>query len=106
MVNVIEIKIVKDSRNFKSILTDLIKTLSKIHCVNLSHNKQQTKDKTMTTTYKSKNFDKRLSKWCAENRKAKAIRNSLTNEQREQVKKDIANACNFINQTFKNKEAN
>jgi len=45
MVNVIEIKIVKDSRSFKSILTDLIKTLSKIHCVNLNHNKQLTKGK-------------------------------------------------------------
>jgi len=41
MVNVIEIKIVKDSRSFKSILTDLIKTLSKIHCVSLSHKQQK-----------------------------------------------------------------
>ena len=52
MVNVIEIKIVKDSRSFKSILTDLIKTLSKIHCVNLSHKQKQPKDKTMTIKQK------------------------------------------------------
>ena len=45
MVNVIKIEIVKDSRSFKSILTDLIKTLSKIHCVNLSHKQKQTKGK-------------------------------------------------------------
>ncbi|BAQ85693.1 hypothetical protein [uncultured Mediterranean phage uvMED] len=61
--------------------------------------------KSSDVIYQSPGWNKRLSKWCAENRKAKAIRKSLTNEQRKQVKKDIANACNFINQTFKNKEA-
>ena len=44
MVNVIKIKIVKDSRSFKSILTDLIKTLSKIHCVDFNHKQKQTKE--------------------------------------------------------------
>ena len=54
------------------------------------------------TTYQSKNWDKRLSEWCAENRKAKAIRKSLTDEQREQVKKDLKVAVNFVNQTLIN----
>jgi hypothetical protein len=63
-----------------------------------------TKEKTMTTTYKSKNFDKRLSKWCAENRKAKAIRNSFTKEQREQIKKDLESVSNFVKQTLINQD--
>ena len=56
----------------------------------------------MTTTYKSKNFDKRLAEWCAENRKAKAIRKSLNKEQREQVKKDLKFVSNFVKQTLIN----
>ena len=32
----------------------------------------------METTYQSKNWDKKLSQWCKENRRAKAIRKSLT----------------------------
>ena len=64
--------------------------------------KKNNKGKKMTTIYKSKNYDKRLSKWCAENRKAKAIRNSFTKEQREQVKKDIDQTVNFVKQTLLN----
>ena len=56
----------------------------------------------MTTTYKSKNFDKRLAEWCAENRKAKAIRKSLNKEQKEQVKKDLEFVSNFVKQTLIN----
>jgi|TARA_R100001530_G_scaffold45791_2_gene34439 hypothetical protein len=56
----------------------------------------------MTTTYKSKNFDKRLAEWCAENRKEKAIRKSLNKEQREQLKKDLKFVSNFVKQTLIN----
>ena len=56
----------------------------------------------MTTTYKSKNFDKRLAEWCAENRKEKTIRKSLNKEQREQVKKDLKFVSNFVKQTLIN----
>tara|TARA_R100001244_G_scaffold118179_1_gene87975 strand:+ start:535 stop:726 length:192 start_codon:yes stop_codon:yes gene_type:complete len=54
------------------------------------------------TTFQSKNWNKRLSEYCEENKKAKAIRKSLNEEQREQVKKDIEAAVNLIKQTFKN----
>ena len=37
---------------------------------------------TEKTTYQSKNWDKRLSQWCKENRRAKAIRKSLTKKQK------------------------
>ena len=57
------------------------------------------------TTYQSKNWDKRIAKYCEENKKAKAIRNSLTKKQREQVKKDLEDAVNFVKQTFKNMES-
>jgi len=59
----------------------------------------------LKTTYQSKNWDKRIAKYCEENRKAKAIRNSLTKEQKEQVKKDLEDAVNFVKQTFKNMES-
>ena len=54
------------------------------------------------TTYQSKNWNKRIAKYCEENRKAKAIRNSLTKEQKEQVKKDLKDAVNFVKQTLIN----
>ena len=58
----------------------------------------------MKTTYQSKNWDKKLSEWCKENRRAKAIRKSLTKKQREQVQKDLKFVSNFVKQTFKNME--
>jgi hypothetical protein len=58
------------------------------------------------TTYQSPNWDKRLNEYCKENRKAKAIRNSLTNKQREQVKKDIKKATAFVTATLNNMENN
>ena len=58
----------------------------------------------METTYQSKNWDKKLSQWCKENRRAKAIRKSLTKKQREQVQKDLKFVSNFVKQTFKNME--
>ena len=54
------------------------------------------------TTYQSKNWNKRIAKYCEENRKAKSIRNSLTKEQKEQVKKDLKDAVNFVKQTLIN----
>ena len=59
---------------------------------------------TEKTTYQSKNWNKRLSQWCKENRRAKAIRKSLTKKQREQVQKDLKFVSNFVKQTFKNME--
>ena len=64
-----------------------------------------TKEKKMweeKTTYQSKNWDKRISEYCAENRKAKAIRKSFTKEQREQIKKDLESVSNFVKQTLIN----
>jgi hypothetical protein len=58
------------------------------------------------TTYQSPNWDKRLNEYCKENRKAKAIRNSLTKKQREQVKKDMKKALSFVTATLKNMENN
>ena len=58
------------------------------------------------TTYQSKNWDKRISEYCAENRKAKAIRKSFTKEQREQIKKDLESVSNFVKQTLINQNNN
>jgi hypothetical protein len=58
------------------------------------------------TTYQSPNWDKRINEYCKENKKAKAIRNSLTKKQREQVKKDMAEAISFVTATLKNMENN
>ena len=58
----------------------------------------------MKTTYQSKNWNKRLASYCAENRRAKAIRKSLTKKQRAQAKKDLEFVSNFVKQTFKNME--
>ena len=58
----------------------------------------------MKTTYQSKNWNKRINEYCKENRKAKAIRKSLTKKQREQVQKDLKFVSNFVKQTFKNME--
>ena len=60
----------------------------------------------MKTTYQSPDWNKRLNQYCKENRKAKAIRKSLTKKQREQVKKDMATAIAFVTATLKNKENN
>jgi hypothetical protein len=68
-----------------------------------------TKEKKMwkeKTTYQSKNWDKRISEYCAENRKAKAIRKSFTKEQREQIKKDLESVSNFVKQTLINQNNN
>lgn len=57
---------------------------------------------TEKTTYQSKNWDKRLSQWCKENRRAKAIRKSLTKKQKDQVQKDLNEVSNFVKQTLIN----
>jgi hypothetical protein len=60
----------------------------------------------MKTIYTSKNWDKRLSEYCMENRKAKAIRKSLTEEQKQQIKKDLDFVANFVKQTLINQNNN
>jgi len=60
----------------------------------------------MKTIYTSKNWDKRLSEYCKENRKAKAIRKSLTEEQKQQIKKDLDFVANFVKQTLINQNNN
>mgnify|MGYP003121542645 FL=1 len=57
---------------------------------------------TEKTTYQSKNWDKRLSQWCKENRRAKSIRKSLTKKQKDQIQKDLNEVASFVKQTLIN----
>ena len=64
--------------------------------------KKETKMLEMKTTYQSKNWDKKLSQWCKENREKKQIKINLIKEMKKDndLKKYVNDMENFTNEQF------
>ena len=63
--------------------------------------KKETKMLEMKTTYQSKNWDKKLSQWCKENREKKSLNILKTAINLIEEKNDLDFVLFFINKSFK-----
>ena len=64
-------------------------------------NKKETKMLEMKTTYQSKNWEKKLSQWCKENREKKSLNILKTAINLIEEKNDLDFVLFFINKSFK-----
>ena len=68
---------------------------------NINQPIKETKMLEMKTTYQSKNWDKKLSEWCKENREKKSLNILKTAINLIEEKNDLDFVLFFINKSFK-----